>query len=143
MNLYMEKAATRIKEIGIKKVVGASRRTLIIQYMGESILMTFLSLAITITLLIILLPKFNQITGKHLTLYSDTTHILAILAITIITGLISGSYPAVYLSGFKPALILKGKLNAFVGELLARKGLVVFQFTLSVILIVSVLIVYK
>ena len=76
-------------------------------------LMTFLSLVVTITLVTLFLPQFNEITGKHLILHLDTNLVFAILAITIITGLIAGSYPALYLSGFKPAMILKGKLEYF------------------------------
>ena len=143
MNLSTAKASKRIKEIGIKKVVGASRGTLIIQYLGESMLMAFLSLIVTIALVTLLLPQFNNIIGKNLSLHLDRNFVVASLSITVFTGLVAGSYPALYLSGFRPAVILKGKLNTSVGGLVARKGLVIFQFTLSVILIVSVLIVYK
>lgn len=143
MNLTTAKASTRLKEVGIRKVVGAGRSTLVIQYMGESMLLTFISLIITIAMVALLLPQFNQITGKQLGLHLDISLVFAIMGIALITGLISGSYPALYLSGFRPVKILKGKLDTSLGELLARKGLVIFQFTLSVIMIVSVLIIYK
>ncbi|MEP7108292.1 MAG: ABC transporter permease [Ferruginibacter sp.] len=143
MNLSTAKASKRIKEIGIKKVVGATRRTLIIQYMGESMLMTFLSLTITIILVMLFLPQFNIITGKDLILGLNVNLVSSIFVITIITGLIAGSYPALYLSRLNPVTVLKGKMNTSIGELVARKGLVIFQFTLSAILIVSVFIVYK
>lgn len=143
MNLSTAKASTRIKEIGVKKVAGADRRTLIIQYLGEAMLITFLALVFTIIPVMLFLPQFNHITGKHLILHTDTNLIASIVFITIITGLIAGVYPALYLSGLKPITILKGKINTSAGELVARKGLVVFQFTLSVILIISVLIVYQ
>ena len=143
MNLSTAKASRRIKEVGIKKAVGASRKALIYQYLGESILMAFLSLALAIIFVEIFLPQFNLITGKQLTLHLESNLVSSIIGITFITGLLSGSYPALYLSGFSPALVLKGKLNTSIGELFARRGLVIFQFMLSVMLIVSVLVVYK
>jgi ABC-type antimicrobial peptide transport system permease subunit len=106
-------------------------------------LLTFLSLILAIVLVIVLLPQFNNITGKHITLSINGALIFSIAAITLVTGLVAGSYPALYLSGFKPAAVLKGKLKTSVGELWVRKGLVVFQFTLSVVFIVSVLVVYR
>ena len=143
MNLSTAKASRRIKEIGIKKAVGASRYTLVLQYLSESMFMTFLSLALSVLLVDICLPQFNVITGKHLTLQLTPNLVLTVLSVTFVTGLIAGSYPALYLSGFKPAAVLKGKLNSSVGERWARQGLVVFQFTASVILIVAVLVVFK
>jgi ABC-type antimicrobial peptide transport system permease subunit len=143
MNLSTAKASRRIKEVGIKKAMGASRASLVLQYMGESMLMAFASLTVALMLVELLLEPFNQVTGKQLTLSFDTHFVLAALGITILTGTLAGSYPALYLSGFKPATVLRGKLDTLGGELWARKGLVVFQFTLSVILIVSVLVIYK
>ncbi len=143
MNLSTAKASRRIKEIGMKKALGAGRKSLIIQYMGESILMAFLSLIIAILLVELFLPQFNEITGKHLRLNFEISVLLSVLCITLFTGLVSGSYPALYLSGFNPVTVLKGKLNTSIGELWARKGLVIFQFIISVILIVSALVVYK
>ncbi|HVM88071.1 MAG TPA: FtsX-like permease family protein [Puia sp.] len=143
MNLSTAKASHRIKEVGIKKVVGARRGSLVLQYLGESVFLSFLSLILSIVLITLLLPAFNQITGKVLNFKLDTTLIIPVLSITLLTGLIAGSYPALYISGFSPALILKGKLKTSIGEIWVRKGLVVFQFTLSVIAIVAVSIVYK
>jgi predicted permease len=143
MNLSTAKASRRIKEVGIKKAVGAARRTLISQYLGESLLLSFLSLLLALLVVDIVLPHFNTITSKSLTLDFDSNLILAFTGIALFTGIIAGSYPALYLSGFSPATVLKGRINTAVGELWARKGLVVFQFTLSVIFIVSVLVVYK
>ena len=143
MNLSTAKASRRLKEIGIRKVVGASRRSLVFQHLAESLLMSFLSLIIATLFIILLLPGFNQITGKELILSFDTNLILSAIAITLITGLIAGSYPALYLSGFNPVTVLKGKLKSSFSELLIRKGLVVFQFTLSAIFIVAVLVIYK
>jgi putative ABC transport system permease protein len=143
MNLSTAKASERLKEVGVKKTVGASRKTLVAQYLGESLLLAFLSSMIALVLVESLLPQFNQITGKHLSVDFNLKVILIFIGITLFTGLIAGSYPALYLSGFKPAIVLKGKLPTSMGELWARKGLVIFQFIISVILIVSVLVVYK
>jgi putative ABC transport system permease protein len=143
MNLSTAKASRRIKEVGIRKVVGARRGTLILQYIGESMLMAFLSLMIAMVLVWILLPAFTEITGKNVTLNFNPGFIFSIFLITLITGIISGSYPALYLSGFRPAMVLKGKLNSSAGESWTRKGLVVFQFAISVMLIISVMVVYK
>ncbi|MEB2782374.1 ABC transporter permease [Algoriphagus sp. C2-6-M1] len=143
MNLSTAKASRRLKEVGIKKAVGAGRSTLVLQYLGESTLMAMISLVVAIGLVVLLLPQFNQITGKQLYLPLDSFLILSFLSITLVTGLIAGSYPALYISAFNPAKVLKGYVDKSVGELWARKGLVVVQFTLSIILIVAVCVVYK
>jgi putative ABC transport system permease protein len=143
MNLSTAKASRRIKEVGIKKAIGAGRKTLIGQYLGESIMMTFLSSMVAIIVVELLLPQFNLITGKQLTLVFNQELILSFMLIILFTGVMAGSYPALYLSGFNSAIVLKGKLQTSMGELLARKGLVVFQFSLSVIFIVSVVVIYK
>jgi putative ABC transport system permease protein len=143
MNLSTAKASRRLKEVGIKKVVGASRGSLIMQYIGESMLMTFLSLMLATVFIILLLPVFNEITAKQLSLHFEAGLVFSIVGITLLTGLIAGSYPAFYLSGFNPVAVLKGKLKTSFGELWIRKGLVVFQFTLSVVFIAAVLIVYR
>ena len=143
MNLSTAKASRRMKEVGIKKVIGASRSSLIFQYIGESMLMAFASLFIALLLVELLLPAFKGITGKDISLQLNANLISSAILITLITGLIAGSYPALYLSHFKPISILKGKLVTSSGESWIRKGLVVFQFAISVVLIVSVLVVYQ
>ena len=148
MNLSTAKASTRLKEIGVKKAIGANRKTLFLQYLGESILLTFLSLILAFILILFFLPQFNQITGKQLTLLFDRDFMLSVLGITLVTGFIAGSYPAIYLAGINPIFILKGRgffdlSKSSAGEHWARKGLVVFQFTISILLIVSVFVVYK
>jgi len=143
MNLSTAKASRRIKEVGIKKIVGARRETLIIQYLGESVFMSFLALILAVLLIALLLPAFNQITGKTINLQFDARLVFSVLGITILTGLLAGSYPALYISGFSPATVLKGKLKTSVAAVWVRKGLVVFQFTLSVMAIVGVLVVYR
>ena len=143
MNLSTAKASRRMKEVGIKKVVGAERGQLIVQFLTESLMMTIFSVILAIIIAWLLLPQFNQLTGKQLSLNFSFQLIAALLGITLFAGLLSGSYPALYLSKFNPLAILKGKLNTSFAAIVSRKGLVVFQFTLSVILIVSVLVVNK
>ncbi len=143
MNLSTAKAAGRMKEAGIKKVMGACRASLITQYMGESVLMAFLALLLASILVVLLLPQFNQITDKHIILNVDAAVVATILGITLITGILSGSYPALFLSNFHPITALKGRLKTSASEVLVRKGLVVFQFVISVFLIVAVAVVYK
>jgi hypothetical protein len=143
MNLSTAKASRRLKEIGIKKVVGATRSTLIRQFIGESMMMTFISLLVSIGFIVLLLPVFNEITGKTLHITFSYGLVASVLGITLITALVAGSYPAFYLSRFNPVFVLKGKLTTSFGELLVRKGLVVFQFTLTVVFIAAVLIVYR
>ncbi len=143
INLSTARAVRRAKEVGIKKVAGASRGNLVLQYLSESLMITLLSVLLAVVLVVLLLPAFNNITGKMLHLEMDAGLLGVLVGLTIFTGVLAGSYPAIYLSGFNPGLVLKGKSGGAGGERMARKGLVVFQFTLSVVLIVSVLAVYK
>jgi putative ABC transport system permease protein len=144
MNLSTARASRKAKEVGIKKSVGAQRQSLIFQYISESLVMTMLSVGLALLVVWMLLPQFNIITDKKIALNLNDPQLLMWLGgITLFTGFIAGSYPALYLSGFKPAAVLKGEVRGSWGELWARKGLVVFQFTLSVILIVSVLVIYR
>jgi putative ABC transport system permease protein len=143
MNLSTAKAARRFKEVGIKKVVGAERKQLIFQFLTESFLLTVIAMLIAIVIAILLLPAFNQITGKSIFLHFTWQMITTIICIALITGFVAGSYPALYISKFNPLAILKGKFNTSAAELLSRKGLVVFQFTVSTVLIVAVFIIYQ
>ncbi|MEM9392204.1 MAG: ABC transporter permease, partial [Bacteroidota bacterium] len=143
MNLATARASRRIKEVGVKKAMGVSRKLLIVQYITESTLLVFLALITSLVLVGLLLPHFNIITGKQLSLQFDAELIISMALITLATGILAGSYPALYLSKFRPSTVLKGKLNKNVGELWIRKGLVIFQFTLSVIFISSIMIIYK
>lgn len=143
MNLSTAKASGRMKEVGIKKVIGAERRQLIIQFLSESTLMAVFTTVLATGIAWLLLPQFNRLTGKDIQLNFDASLILTLAGIALFTGIVSGSYPALYLSKFKPLAILKGKFNSSFSDLIARKGLVVFQFTISVVLIVAVLVVYK
>ena len=143
MNLSTANASRKIKEVGIKKVIGAGRGILIGQYFAESMLMTALSMALALLIVRLALPGFNAITAKQLSLHVDGTLALIILAIGLVTGLVAGSYPALYLSGFKPVAIFKSSLKTSVSALLVRRGLVILQFSLSFIFIVGIIIVYR
>jgi putative ABC transport system permease protein len=143
MNLSTAKAAGRFKEVGIKKVVGAERSQLIVQFLTESFLLTVFAMLVAVTIAILLLPAFNQITGKSISLQFTWQLTIAVTGIALVTGFIAGSYPALYLSKFNPLTILKGKLNTSAAELLSRRGLVVFQFALSTVLIFAVFIIYQ
>ncbi len=142
MNLSTARASRRLKEVGIKKAIGASRAGLFIQHIEESLIMAFMSLIIAVVLVLALLSQFNQITGKHLSLEPNVNLILSFVGIVLFTGFVAGSYPAIYLSGFRPAEVLKGKLATSWSELWIRKGLVVFQFAISILLAVCVVVVY-
>ena len=143
MNLSTAKASVRVKEVGVKKALGAGRTALIFQFLGESILMSFVTLIVALGIVWLTLPYFNTLTNKQLTLHFSGQFLAALAIILLLTGLLSGSYPALYLSRFNPALTLKGRLLHGMGELWVRKGLVVFQFAVSVIFIISVIVVYR
>ncbi|MBX2842827.1 MAG: ABC transporter permease [Flammeovirgaceae bacterium] len=143
MNLSTARASRRVKEVGVKKALGVKRLSLIYQFLGESMVMAFLSIITALILVMLFLPQFNEITEKKIALVLDGNLVLSLLAIALITGIISGSYPALYLSGFRPVIVLKGEIRSSLGELWARRGLVIFQFILSIMLIVSVMVVYK
>ncbi len=143
MNLSTARASQRALEVGVKKTFGVERTTLMGQYLLESLLVSFFSLVFAVLIVIVFLPTFNQITDKEIGYGFSMPIFFSFLGISLITGLLAGSYPAFYLSGFRPSQVLKGELGSAWGELWARKGLVIFQFTLSIILIVAVLVVYK
>ena len=143
INLSTARASRRTKEVGIKKTLGANRGIIVFQYLGEAALLTTISLLFALVMATLLLPEFNAITGKQLTIGLDKNLGIGILAIWFGTAIISGSYPAFYLSNFSPVAVLKGQLKASVGELWMRRGLVVFQFVLATVMISSVWVIYK
>jgi putative ABC transport system permease protein len=143
INLSTARATQRVKQIGIQKTVGASRLSLMAQQLGETIFLTVLSLAVALLLVKLILPHFNVVIEKHLTLAPTYRFVLSLMAITFITGVLAGIYPALYLSGIDPAKALKGKIIGPRAGNMVRKGLVVFQFTASIIFIVAVIIIYK
>lgn len=141
MNLFTAKASRRVKEVGIRKALGASRAALVGQYLTESVVMALLALVVAVGLVQLVLPQFSELTGKPLALQWEPQLVGASLALALGTGLLAGSYPAFYLSGFQPAAVLKGKLPTRAGDVWTRQGLVVLQFTLSVLFIVAVVVV--
>jgi len=143
MNLSTARATRRLKEIGVKKAIGARRGSLTMQFLAESMSLAWISAIVAFILVWLLIPAFNDFTGKHITLTSDPMFLVSAFIIVTVTGLISGSYPALYLSRFRAGEVLKGKLRKSFGELLARKGLVVFQYAISFILIVGVIVIYR
>ena len=144
MNLATARASKKAKEVGIKKSIGVQRNSLVLQFLSESLVTSFLSMSLGVMTVWFLLPQFNLITDKHIEIpFQHLYFWILFFGIALLTGLLAGSYPAFYLSRFKPVSVLKGDVKGSMGELWARKGLVVFQFFLSVILIVFVLVVYK
>ena len=144
MNLTTARSVKRSREIGIRKVVGAVRPVLIRQFIGEAILLTFLAVAIATVLVLVLLPVFNQITEKQIAYpFADFGFWAWLILLTVITGAIAGSYPALFLSSFNPVVVLKGTLKLSTGSAWFRKGLVVFQFWMSIVLIIGTIIVSK
>lgn len=143
MNLSTARASKRAHEVGVKKAIGANRQTLIVQFIGESILITLFSTALAFLLVWLILPQFNLITDKSIELTITTELVLFTLITIFITGILAGSYPALYLTHFNPVKVLKGEIKSSIGEIWARKGLVVFQFTITIILIVGVIVIHK
>jgi putative ABC transport system permease protein len=137
MNLTTARSANRAREVGLRKVVGATRPQLIRQFFAESVLMALLSFAAALLLLELLIQPFNTLSAKQLPSVprTDPVLLLGFLGLTLATGLFAGSYPALFLSSLRPALVLKGTLRSAAANPLFRKALVVFQFSLSVFLI--------
>lgn len=144
MNLTTAQSVKRAREIGVRKVIGAVRSVLIQQFIGESLLLTSVAVIFSLVLLFLLLPVFNTITGKQIDLpFNQLMFWLRLIAIAAITGIISGIYPALFLSSFKPVKVLKGAIKLAPGATLFRKGLVIIQFVLSVGLIISTIIISR
>ncbi len=139
MNLATARSSKRSSEVGIRKVLGAEKKSLIGQFLGESMLTSVIAFVFAYILTLLFLPLFNKVAGKDLSL--SLTHDILITAgffiLSLITGFIAGTYPAFYLSSFKPIKVLKGKFSNSLAAVSLRKGLVVFQFVISVILIVA------
>ncbi|QHT72183.1 FtsX-like permease family protein [Rhodocytophaga rosea] len=145
MNLATARAANRSKEIGVRKSVGAARANLVYQFLFEALLVTSLAFVVAIIFVNLVLPSFNEFTNKQLSLGFGTSYQIWLMAIgvTIVIGLLSGSYPAFLLSGFRPTLLLKGmKINSG-GSLNLRKSLVIFQFTIAIVLIIGTIVLYR
>ena len=144
MNLTTTKSIKRAKEIGVRKVMGAVRFALIKQFISEALLIVSIAMLISLVVVTLVLPQFNQFTGKQIQIpFDNGTFWLSLTGLLLVTGFISGSYPALYLSSFRPVRVLKGLPKFSSSALWFRKGLVVFQFTLSIILIIVTIVVSK
>jgi len=144
MNLTTARFTNRAKEIAVRKVAGASRKNLSMQFLSEAFLITVIALILALILAKVLLPSFNSFTQKQLTLgiHTDYRIWIGIILIIVIVGLLSGIYPALFQSGLKPLLLLKNKIRTSKGNISLRRSLVVFQFTLSIIMIVATLVIF-
>ncbi len=144
MNLSTARAMKRAKEVGVRKVVGARRGSLIWQFMNEAVLMTIMAGIVAVLLVLACLPLFNMVSGKHLVFpFTNGTFWWILLGILITTAALSGSYPAFFLSSFQPLRVLKGVLKVGAEAQLFRRVLVVFQFVLSILMIVGTIVVYQ
>ena len=144
MNLATARSLRRAREIGVRKVVGAGKRQLIGQFIGESLFVSFIAMLLSLLVVSLLLPSFNSLTGKQLAIdFTDSSFLTIILSITVITGIVSGSYPALFMSSLRPIVVLKGLLKFKPGATYFRKGLVVFQFALSIMLILGMIVIYR
>ena len=143
MNLATANSQKRAREIGVRKVLGAGKKKLVIQFIGEALLMSTIAAGVAVFIILLSLPAFNSLMQKQLQLQlTNPVHIIALFVIIIVCGFIAGSYPSVYLSSFNPVFVLKGLKMKTGSAAFIRKGLVVFQFTVSIIFIISTVVVY-
>ena len=145
MNLSTARAVKRAKEVGLRKVVGANRRLLITQFLGESLLIALLAMVLALVIVAVLLPYFSAFSGHDLgfNLLINPLGLFILISVFLITGLAAGLYPSFYLSAYKPATILRGELSRGTRGTIIRKALVVFQFAISAVLIICVGVVFK
>lgn len=145
MNLSTARSASRAREVGIRKVLGSGRKQLITQFLSESVLMAFIAMLIAVVIAFLALPAFNEVAAKNLSIQRifQTDMMLIVLALPLLVGFLAGSYPAFFLSNFKPVQVLKGRLQLGAKGGTFRNVLVVFQFTTSIILIIGTIVVYQ
>ena len=145
INLTTARSVRRAREIGVRKVAGAVKSSLVRQFLGESVLISFIAVLLAVPAVMLLLPLFNTLTEGTLTIdsFKDPIVISVIILLGIITGLLAGIYPALYLSGFNPVSVLKGTFSFKPSSALLRKGLVVFQFVIAIVLIISVIVISR
>jgi putative ABC transport system permease protein len=144
MNLSTAQYSRRAKEIGVRKIAGAKKQKIIVQFLGESLLIIFVAHIVAMILVELLLPGFNNLTGKQLIVnYKSTGLYFSLLAIVLFCGFLAGSYPAFYLSSYNPLNVIKGLISKNPGNTQFRRVLVIFQFSVSVLLIICTLVVFK
>ncbi|MEO6136706.1 MAG: FtsX-like permease family protein, partial [Ginsengibacter sp.] len=144
INLTTARSAERAKEVGIRKVVGAGRFQLAKQFIGESVIICLIAFVLSVLLCVLALPLFNQLAGKEISsgIFNKPLHVLTLFILSIVIGVVAGFYPSLVLSSYKPVSVLKGRFSSGAKGLLLRKGLVVFQFVISIALIAGTIIVY-
>lgn len=145
MNLATARSSRRAKEVGVRKVIGSSRSGLIMQFMSESLMVTLIALLLAISCVVMILPTFNEVSGKNLTLSPiDGRMLMGLFLIFLVTSFVSGSYPAFFLSAFQPVQVLKGRITkAGNGSIFFRNALVVFQFSVSIVLFICTVFIYN
>lgn len=144
MNLATARSEKRAREVGVRKVLGAGKSNLIFQFIGEALIMSLLAAICAVLLILLTLPAFNTLVEKNLVLgLENPLHIMMLITITLICGLVAGSYPSLYLSSFNPVFVLKGLKIKTGSAAFIRKGLVILQFTVSIVLIISTIIIYQ
>ncbi len=144
MNLSTARSERRSNEVGVRKVLGSARNNLVSQFMAEALITAFIACILSVIIIEILLPNFNILIDKQLELQlSSPIHLLSLLGITIFCGLLAGWYPAFYLSSFRPVQVLKGVRNKKGSAPFIRKGLVIVQFTISIVFIIATLVVFQ
>lgn len=145
MNLSTANSSKRASEVGVRKVLGAQKQSLLRQFLGESLMMAGIALVFALIFTFLLLPVFEQVSGKTLIISTEQKIILGglFLLLALVTGLLAGSYPAFYLSSFRPIKVLKGKFSNSLAAISLRKGLVVFQFIISIALIIASVVIAK
>ncbi len=144
MNLATARSLKRAREVGVRKVVGARKYQLVIQFFSESVIVSFIALLLAMGLVYLFLPSFNIVTGKTLKIpIADPRFLGVIFMLALCTGLFAGSYPAFFMSSMKPITVLKGLLRFNPSAVWLRKGLVVFQFSLSIFLILGMIVIYR
>ena len=144
MNLATARSEKRAREVGVRKVLGAGKALLAGQFISEAIFMAFVAGVFAVIAVSLVLPAFNLLVQKQLTLgLSNPLHLLALIGISLVCGLVAGSYPSLYLSSFNPAAVLKGLKLKDSGAAMIRKGLVVLQFSVSIVLIISTIIIFQ
>ncbi len=144
MNLSTARSEKRAKEVGIRKTLGSAKNQLVLQFFTESIILAFISFILALTAVLLLLPSFNTLVDKHLALhFGQPVFWLGAIVIILFTGIVAGSYPALYLSSFSPVKVLKGTFVAGKKAMLPRHVLIVAQFVISILLISATIIVYQ
>lgn len=144
MNLATARSGSRAKEVGIRKSIGSRRKELILQFLGESVMVTTFAFALAVALVELLLPSYNLLVDKNISVdYTNGLIWLVAISLILVIGLFTGSYPAFYLSGFQPVKVLKGKIDAAKGGSTPRKVLVVLQFATSIALIIGTIVIYQ